>query len=69
MMIFDCVVGAKLTLYANCSEEETLLVAVDSAASPSSNVVRIMKRSIDVSSPVEVAVVVLQLTVVSCRAG
>jgi hypothetical protein len=68
-MMVDCVVGAKLTLYANCSEEDTLLVAVDSAPSPSSDVVRIMKRSIDVCSLGEVAVAVLQLAVVRCRAG
>jgi hypothetical protein len=42
MTMVDCVVGVKITLYANCSEKDKLLVAVDSAAaSSSSNVVYI----------------------------
>jgi hypothetical protein len=47
MTMVDCVVGVKMTLYANYSEEDTLLVAVDSAASAtsSSGVVHIMKHS------------------------
>jgi hypothetical protein len=63
----DCVVGAKMTLYANCSEEEKLLVAVDSAVAASSGVVHILETFQSSSAPQLRAEV--SVAVAGCRTG